>query len=126
MTLPDRSIFEGPQILGGGRQSGKTTRLLNWVAAGEKIDRYPGWSRVLVVHSIDEVLRLRSIIRMDPEHPLFEDDPHRVYSLEEWRSAHNVAHDVEVAIDNLDLHVAHLIGHHGRVAKVSMSGEVEQ
>lgn len=105
----------------GGRQSGKTSRLLEWVAEGEPREGYPFWSRVLVVHNRQEVLRLRSIIRADPERPLFEDDPHRVYDLDDWRSAHIQQRDVEVALDNLDLMIAHLVGP-GRLSRASMTG----
>lgn len=118
-------MFDGPTLIVGGRQSGKTMRLLEWVAAGEKIARYPGWSRVLVVDSIDEVSRLRSIIRADRENPLFEDDPHRVYSFREWQSAVGVDPSVEVALDNAEFVLARVIGP-GRLSAASMTGEVEK
>lgn len=120
MPLPDRF-----NIIVGGRQSGKTMRLLEWVAEGERIPRYPGWNRVLVVHSIDESLRLRSIIRADPENPMFEDDAHRVYSFEEWREAVGVSPEVQVALDNAEFALARLIGP-GMLTKVSLTGEVEK
>lgn len=109
------------QYIVGGRCTGKTTRLLEWVAAGEPRNGYPFWSRVLVVHSLQEVMRLRSIIRADPERPLFEDDPHRLYHLDDWRTAHLQERDVEVALDNLDLMIAHLVGP-GRLSRASMTG----
>jgi hypothetical protein len=111
------------QVLVSDRGSGKTTRLLDWLAQGQEIPGYPGWSRVLLVHSIDEVLRLRDIIRADPEHPLIEDDPHRIYHLEDWQHAH-ASYPVEVALDNAEMHLTRLLGRGGgRLATVAMTGE---
>lgn len=46
-----------------GRQTGKTTKLIDWLLAGEFIPDYPGWSRVIVCVSHDEVIRLTRLVR---------------------------------------------------------------
>lgn len=107
----------------GSRQTGKTTRLLEWLAEGEETSRYPGWSRILIVTSIPRVLRLRGIIRAtDP--PLLEDDAHRIYHLEDWQTGMNLDPSVEVAIDDLDEFLSLRIV--GRLAMASMTGRVEE
>ena len=95
-------------VLVGGRQAGKTRRLLEWVAYGERTNGYPGWSRVLIVHSVGEVMRLRSIIRAtDP--PMFLDDAHRIYHLEDWQTALVTGEPPVVALDSAEIYLARLV-----------------
>lgn len=77
-----------------GRGAGKTYRLVQWVKDGEETDSYPGWSRVLLTHSIDEAQRLRSE---------YELDYRQVFSYAEWRDAHLGPKPVDIAVDNVDL-----------------------
>ncbi len=46
------------KIAAAARRQGKTTALVAWLTQGHEIPTYPGWSRVLLVHSAKEVLRL--------------------------------------------------------------------
>ena len=97
-------------LLHDRRASGKTTQAMAWVSNGERIDRYPGWSRVLVVHTRVEHERLRrewgSWVRDhetgDRVQRLVDFD-HRVYTYDAWAGAVGVDPDVEVCIDNLDV-----------------------
>jgi hypothetical protein len=41
--------YRPPQALLTGRRQGKTTELVDWLVKGKKIDKMPGWSRVLLV-----------------------------------------------------------------------------
>lgn len=106
-------------VLATDRQEGKTTRLLEWLGGGQAISSYPGWSRVLVVHNFHEVERLRSEIRAT-EPASLEDDPHRIYSWEEWQTAQGVDPSVEVAVDNAEFHLPRLPG---RVTLVSLTAK---
>jgi hypothetical protein len=95
-----------------GRQAGKTHRAVAWVKAGNKIDRYPGWDRVLLTHSITEVVRIRARYNLDP---------HQVYSIREWIDRNKMAFaDVEVMVDNLDIWIEGVLG---PVVAATMTGE---
>jgi hypothetical protein len=43
-----------------GRQEGKTTRLIEWLLQGERIDSWPSWSRVLIVAEARQIEPIRS------------------------------------------------------------------
>lgn len=45
------------------RQQGKTTALMEWLAAGHPVDGWPGWSRLVVVPTVDELLRITNAHR---------------------------------------------------------------
>ena len=81
------------------RAAGKTWQAMAWVSHGERVRGYPGWSRVLVVPTIEQVQYLKDIGYWRR----LEDFDHRVYSLREWAEARGVNSDTEVCIDNLDL-----------------------
>lgn len=108
------------------RQDGKTTQLVNWLLGGEPIDKWPSWSRVLIVPTaaqmkvvadrfplVDQELRdrgcqggLQKIIL-----------PVGGYALTRLRLA-----DVEVAVDNAEDLIAQQLGF--RPDLVSMTGSV--
>lgn len=101
----------------GLRLSGKTTRLVEWVMAGERAEGYPGWSRILVVPTINEVLRLRKIHRGL--------HPKQIYSLREWLTAHNVNPETAIALDDADYMLLVLSGwRRGRIERVALSGRI--
>lgn len=89
------------KVIVNGRQSGKTYQLIQWVKDGEKTDSYPGWSRILLCHSLDEAQRLRT---------QYDLDYHQVFSVDEWRHARKGRKPVEVALDNADLVLGMLLG----------------
>lgn len=106
------------QVLVRERQEGKTASLVNWLQQGERTDRYPGWSRVLVVIDERERARLR-----EEYWSSIEDIDHRLWTYAEWtglRPGHK--RGVEVAVDNLDLLLAEL-GLPG-VTVISMTGHL--
>lgn len=98
------------------RRQGKTQAAIDWVLAGQRVDGYPGWSRVLLVHNVQEALRLRGEYNLDPK---------QVYTLHEWQRAHNVNPETEVGIENLDLYLHNLIGHHGVATFATITGEAQ-
>lgn len=103
------------KVIAAGRKTGKTQQVVDWVLEGERVHGYPGWSRVLLVHNLEEVVRLRDQYSIDSK---------QIFSLHEWQRAHNVHPDTEVAIDNLDMYLPNLIGRHGRPVLTTITGEV--
>ena len=85
------------EILFTGRQEGKTTRLMNWVNDGERIEGYPGWSRVAIVPNR---ARHNDIKRMYWNE--LEDFDHRVYTLLEIQQGHFPNRDTSYRLDDLD------------------------
>jgi hypothetical protein len=77
------------------RQAGKTYEAVQWVLEGEQTDSYPGWSRVLLCHTLQEADRIRK------DFPAL--DYRQVFSWREWRERHPGLKPVEVAVDNADL-----------------------
>lgn len=79
----------------GGRRSGRTTRLIEWLREGEANNE----KRVLLVFSDQEATRIRTIV---------EDDPNN--TIERWQICSFNHHSTligkkysEVAIDNLEM-----------------------
>ena len=93
-----------------GRRAGKTHDLIQWVKQGEKMETYPGWSRVILTHSLQEAQRLRTE---------FDVDYRQVFSVAEWRSARLGNRPVEVALDNADLVLAEVLGQMPRIIAVT-------
>lgn len=85
----------------GGRQAGKTIALLDWVRAGRRRATYPFWSRVIVTATEREASRLRKEGGLEFR---------QVFSFADWRLAHRTQADVEIAVDDIDLLLRHLIG----------------
>lgn len=95
------------------RRAGKTHELLEWVKQGERTDSYPGWSRIILTHTLDEAQRLRT--REDMYY-------HQVFSVGEWQSARIGYPSPEIGVDNLDIIVADYLRQMPTV--VSMTGEI--
>lgn len=85
------------RLLVADRQRGKSTQAFNWVSHGVRIPHYPGWSRVLVLPTMQRM----EAHRVEWWEKL-EDFDHRVYAAGDWMTAHQVHRDVEVCIDDLD------------------------
>lgn len=101
------------RVVVGGRQAGKTHRLVEWVREGQRIEQWPGYSRVLLAIDVREALRLRDEYNLDPR---------QITSVEDWRTraGHVLDHQVEVAIDNLDIWLENMLRQ--RIAVVSATG----
>ena len=99
------------------RQAGKTYRLVEWVKAGEVTERYPFRSRILLVHSIREVIRMRQ------EHGL---EPESVMSFEEWRDRYRPAFGpVELGVDNADMLLTQILGQAPSVISITQDGDTQ-
>ena len=96
-----------------GRQAGKTYALVQWVKDGEETDSYPGWSRVILTHSLEEAQRLRS---------LYDLEYRQVFSVNEWKTARLGRKPVDIAVDNADMILAHVIGQYP--SQVALTGTV--
>lgn len=100
---------------------GKTARLLAWVQAGRPLDRYPFWSRVIIVPSLKQAEELRKTLKtLRPDL-----DTYRwVFDYGEWYMARVGARDVEIAVDNVEALVRNAIGSPGSVVRVAIRGEL--
>lgn len=89
-----------------GRGQYKTTTAVEWVKQGKRTKKWPGWSRVLITHNMQEADRLRNTMR-----EVLGLDYHQVFFWDEWiQSAHGlVGGRVEVAIDNADIILNYLL-----------------
>lgn len=101
------------KVIVNGRQAGKTYALVQWVKEGEQTDSYPGWSRVILTHNIDEAQRLRQ---------QYDLDYRQVFSVPEWQHARLGREPVEVALDNADITLGHLLGQSPSL--ISLTGSI--
>jgi hypothetical protein len=92
-----------PEFINQGRGWGKTTKAIEWVKAGKRVPGYPGWSRILLVLSMEEANRLRN----GPTAPL---DYRQVFYIEEWQRARRGRACPAIAIDNLDIILFQMVG----------------
>jgi hypothetical protein len=104
----ERQLDEMPGHLtlyfGEGRGAGRTTALLEWVLEGRRCPGYPGWTRVMVVPTIQRELQLRKEIPqlVGLSFQAFEDWSHRVFAFEDWQHSANVSPPTQVMIDGLE------------------------
>lgn len=96
------------------RQGGKTRTAVEWVLEGERTDSYPGWSRILICHSIEESARIRA------DYP--DLDYQQVFSWAEWANVHPGFKPVSIAIDNADMILSRLLRGH-TVSVITGTGE---
>lgn len=112
----------------GPRQSGKTHRMLEWLAAAQPAPGYPGWDRVLVVPTLkrkhDLIRRFRDDHGFDPDNPGNSDTDlhHRIYALGEWRGAMNVLPMTQVGFDDIDAILLEVLNHRGNLTLASLTG----
>lgn len=102
------------KVIVRGRQAGKTYDLVQWVKQGDETNSYPGWSRVILTHSIAEAERIRD---------LYDLDYRQVFSAEEWRTARLGLKPVEVAVDNAELILASYLRNYP--TQIAMTGSTE-
>jgi len=102
------------KVIVNGRQSGKTYALVEWIKEGEETDSYPGWSRVLLCHSLEEAQRIRK---------LYDLDYRQVFGVSEWKTARIGRKPVDIAVDNVDLILASYLGQYP--AQIAMTGTTE-
>lgn len=107
-------MTEPLRIVAGDRRQGKTTRLVDWLQQGERIDRYPGRSRILLTSHEREAQRVRKEFALDY---------HQVYSLRDWthRYRQGFSQGLEVAIDDAELILRETVGNQ-RLAIISTTG----
>ena len=84
-------------VLIAGRQEGKTTKLMAWVNEGIAVDRYPYWSRVAVVDSIQRHIQLKG-----EYWGKIEDFDHRVYTFDEIQEGRFPSTETVYRIDDID------------------------
>lgn len=124
----------GPRVMARHRQQGKSTEALTWVREGTQIDSYPGWSRALVVDSVQTELALRSLHVPHTEATwwsVLEDWSHRVFVLGDLvsRPPNGQWHSTEIVIDELlrcmsyNAEMVHRLFHYYKVYGVTMSGD---
>lgn len=83
------------------RQGGKTYELVQWVKEGEPLDKYPGWSRVILTYTEQDAKRIRR--EYDLEY-------HQVYAYRDLRDMHGAhRHNFKVGVDNADLLLQQLL-----------------
>ena len=114
-TLRSREL----QLLVTDRREGKTTQAFNWVSHGKPTKTYPGWSRVLVVATLQ-----LQVIHKDPWWAKLEDYDHRVFFAEEWEGMYrgHRLDDIEVCLDDLDHFLRRGIGRlPGRIVAATMT-----
>lgn len=100
-------------MLVAGRREGKTTKTIRWLLEGHAIDRYPGWSRVIVTATEHEARRLRK------EYAL---QYHQVYSVRDWTGRYQRGFaGVEVALEDADRILYDIVGNH-RLGFVTITG----
>lgn len=97
-------------VMARGRQAGKTYDLMQWVKQGEQTNSYPGWSRVILTHSLEDAQRLRT---------QYDLDYRQVFAVSEWKNIRLGNGAVEVALDNADLVLAQMLGQMPRIISVT-------
>ena len=109
----------GPlRLVLGGRKSGKTTALLDWVRAGYRTPGEPGWSRVVLCGDLAGWQHLTACLRDDRDMWDMWDGPRcrAVFTIEQWQRSRGLDPLVEVAIDNAEQVLAKAVGGHRLVA----------
>jgi hypothetical protein len=119
-------VRAGLRALLAERQEGKTTQLVDWLVDGDPIDKWPSWSRVLIVPEKQQLMNIVSRFQV-ANHALRDKGcPGGLqkviltaggYALTRLRLA-----DVEVAVDNAEQLIEMQLGI--RPDLVSMTGSV--
>ena len=106
------------EVLVAERAHGKTTESILWLADAERIDTYPGWTRVLVVPTEAMAGHIRNEFRSRV--PNIE---RRVFSFDEWATIRGVSQRVEVRIDELGMLLTKVFGiMPGRITGFTITG----
>lgn len=105
-------------IVAGGRQTGKTTKAVEWVRRGCRTHRSPGWSRVLLVSTTTEARWVCQEFKLDRGQVWVADDwRHRVRG---WGG--DGAPECEVAVDDAERILRELVGRRGTLGLVVVEG----
>ena len=103
------------RVIARGRQAGKTYDLIQWVKEGRETNQYPGWSRVLLCHTLAEAQRIRTS---------YDVDYRQVFAVSEWTTEYiPLRHEVQIAVDNADLVLASLLGQ--MPTQIAVTGSTE-
>jgi hypothetical protein len=106
------------KIIAMDQQRGKTTLATQWLMNGQKIDTYPGWSRVLVCANRAAVPSTSYMMPMGPWRKC-------VFSIDDLRSAMRgaiVPGTVEVGVDDADALIFAALRANVRPALVTLTG----
>lgn len=125
------------QVFVSGRQTGKTTALIDWLLDGHEVDMYPYWSRVIVCVSQNAVLHTQKML-YDRTHHLLKGDDTIDWPIHQMRKCvwhrrdlmgginrgrpRALKHQFEVAVDDLDLFMMEMFGQ--PVDLATMTGEL--
>jgi hypothetical protein len=100
------------------RKAGKTHRLIEWVKQGSKTSQYPGWTRIILVHSLREAERLRG------SHSPYGLDYRQVFSVEEYRNKARFGHQpIEIGVDNIEIILSSFLGGYDQLKVGTLNGE---
>lgn len=107
------------KVLLTSRQGGKTTTAIKWLLEGKPTQRYPYWSRVLVVPDMAMLMHLNK-----EYYGKIYDLHKRIFHWEDWKHAYGAAPDAEVCFDNMDILFSRLLGRSpGVMTNATLSGE---
>lgn len=90
----------------GGRQIGKTYKLIEWVEEGYD-QGSNGWSRIILTTSEQEAERVRRILKGRNRDKNVDG---WVASAENWNKSPARLHGTAIAVDNLDMILRHMLG----------------
>ena len=115
------------KVIAGGRGSGRTTKLVEWLKGGRRLESYPYWSRVVLTPTERQALWLRNeVIRRYLGRPGPSGITHAVFSIDQWLRARGSNPEVEVAIDNVEEILWGAIGHGNLTTVTIVASEVEE
>lgn len=102
------------ELLQTGRQNGKTFRSVEWVLKGQAQNKFPFWTRVLLVMNHAERERIIKKYHLSPR---------QVFVFDDWaNTGAGVDKTVTVAIDNADVILQNMVRGH-RIALITMTME---
>lgn len=82
------------QYFASGRGRGKTTKLVEWVRLGEEINKYPGWSRIIITPNENQAQWVRKEFNLDY---------HQVYSIQDYQPMPDVhKNNFQIGMDNAE------------------------
>ena len=118
---------EDLKVIAGGRGSGRTTKLVEWLKGGRPLTSYPFWSRVVLTTTQRQAMWLRNdVLRRDPDlRGPFLGTSRWVFSIDEWLRVRGMSREVEVAIDNAEEILWSAIGYGNLTTVTIVASEVE-
>jgi hypothetical protein len=117
-------------VILGDRHTAKTTKVIDWLLAGNPIPEYPGWSRAVVCPTHDRVLRITNEVRRrtegQPDSRALWDLRKAIWSAVDLRSVvrgRNLS-GTEYAIDDFDLMFYQVTGVQKPPTLITMTGDL--